>query len=120
MTPSEIITQEAQSKNADPTPVLQNLLEQINSGHVIMMQENDSLLFITRLGDKRAMVHLSTVDSPLTLRKSLAGFLKKLKDSEIDIIFGDTKNEQLLKLMKRVGFDVKKSNVPKFTWMAKV
>ena len=120
MTPSQIITAEAQQRGVDPKPVLQSTLAQVNSGHTVMLQENNSLLLVTRLGDGRAMVHLSTVDSPLALRSTLAGFLKKLKNSEIKVIYGDTLNEQLLKLMKKIGFDVEKSNLPKFTWMAKV
>ena len=120
MTPSQILTQEAQNKGVNPQPVLQTVLAQINSGHTVMIQENNSILLITRLGDKRAMLHLSTVDGPIALSKSLVGFLKKLKNSELSVVYGDTTNQQLLKLMKRVGWDVEKSNLPKFTWMAKV
>ena len=120
MTPSQILTQEAQKQGANPQQVLQSATSQVNSGHVVMIQENDSLLFITRLGDGRAMLHLSTVDAPLSLAKSLKGFLNKLKSSELKMVYGDTDNQQLLNLMKRVGWDVKKSNLPKFTWMAEV
>jgi len=120
MTPSQIITQEAQSQGANPQQVLQSVLAQVQSGHTVMVQENNSILLITRLGDKRAMLHMSTVDSPITLAKSLKGFLQKLKDSEVDTVYGDTTNQQLLALMKRVGWKVEKSNLPKFTWMAKV
>jgi len=120
MTPSQILMQDAQNQGADPQKVLQSALGQVNSGHTVLLQENNSILLVTRLGDKRAMVHLSTVDSPLTLRNTLAGFLKKLKASEIEVIYGNTLNQNLLKLMKKIGFDVQKSNLPKFTWMAKV
>jgi hypothetical protein len=120
MTPSQILTQDAQKQGANPQQVLQSAVAQVNSGHTVMMQENNSVLFVTRLGNGRAMVHLSTVDSPLALAKSLGGFLTKLKSSEIKTIYGDTNNQQLLKLMGRVGFHVEKSNLPKFTWMARL
>jgi hypothetical protein len=120
MTPSQILTQDAQNHGANPQQVLQSALAQVNSGHTVMMQENDSVLFVTRLGDKRAMVHLSSIDSPIKLKSSLAGFLKKLKASEIDVIYGDTVNQNLLKLMGKAGFKVEKSDLPKFTWKAKV
>lgn len=120
MTPSEIVTQDAQNNGVDPQKVLQNALAQVNSGHTIMMQKNNSVLLVTRLGDGRAMLHLFTVDSPLTLRHSLADFINKIKASEIKVVYGDTMNQQLLDLLKRVGVDVQKSNLPKFTWMAEV
>jgi hypothetical protein len=120
MTPSEIITQDAQNHGVDPEKVLQSVVGQVNSGHTIVMQENNSLLFVTRLGDHRAMVHLSTVDSHIALKQALSNFLKKLKESEIKVVYGNTINEQIIKLMKKVGAEVKKSNLPKFTWMASV
>jgi hypothetical protein len=120
MTPSQILTQEAQSQGQDPQRVLKSAVDQVNSGHTVIIQENDSLLFITRLGDGRAMLHLSTIDAPLTLAKSVKGFLHKLKSSELKTVYGDTNNQQILGLMKRVGWHVQKSNLPKFTWMAVV
>jgi methionyl-tRNA formyltransferase len=120
MTPSQILTQDAQNQGANPQQVLQGALAQVKSGHTVMLQENNSVLLVTRLGDKKAMIHLSTVDSPLILRHSLKSFLEKLKASEVDVIYGDTMNQQLLALMKKIGVNVEKSNLPKFTWMAKV
>ena len=120
MTPSEIVTQDAKNHGVDPEKVLRSVLGQVNSGNTIVMQENNSLLFVTRLGDHRAMIHLSTVDSPLTLRHSLSNFLKKLKESEIKVVYGNPINEEIIKLMKKIGAEVKKSNLPQFTWMAKV
>lgn len=120
MTPSEIITAEAQKRGADPQPVLQSVLGQVKSGHTILMQENNSVLLITRLGNGRAMIHICTVDSPLTLRNSIKGFWNKLKGSEVKTVYGDTKNEQIIELMKKAGVKIEKSNLPKFTWMAKV
>ena len=120
MTPSQILTQDAQNNGANPQQVLQGVLAQVHSGHTILMQENNSVLLVTRLGDKRAMIHLATVDSPLTLRHSIKSFLEKLKSSEVDVVYGDTVNQQLIELMKKVGVNVEKSNLPKFTWMAKV
>jgi len=120
MTPSQIVTQDAQNNGADPQKVLQSAIGQVKSGNTVLMQENNSVLLVTRLGDGRAMLHLFTLDSPLTLRHSLAGFINKIKTSEIKVVYGDTMNQQLLALLKKVGVDVQKSNLPKFTWMAEV
>jgi hypothetical protein len=120
MTPSQIIIQEAQQKGVNPAPIIQDMVARINGGHTVMLQENNSLLLVRRLGDKKAELHLSTVDSPITLKSSLSGFLKKLKDSELDVVYGDTKNDQLIRLMKKAGWPVKDSNNHKYTWMAKV
>jgi hypothetical protein len=120
MTPSEILTQDAQNQGEDPKKVLQSALAQVNSGHTIMMQENNSVLLITRLGDGRAMLHLSSLDSPITLRNSIKGFWKKLKGSGVKTVYGDTNNQQVIELMKKAGVKILKSNLSKFTWMAQV
>jgi hypothetical protein len=120
MTPSQILTQDAQNQGEDPQKVLQSALAQVNSGHTIMMQENNSVLLVTRLGDGRAMLHISTLDSPLTLRSSIKGFWKKLKGSEVKTVYGDTNNQQVIELMKKAGLKIIKSNLPRFTWMAHI
>ena len=120
MTPSQIITQQAQSQGVDPKQALQKAVAAINSGHAVMLQENNSVLLVIRLGDGKAALYLTTVDSPITLKSSFIGFLKKLKDSEIHTAYVDTKNDQIVRLMKKTGWDVKKSNNPKFTFMAKI
>jgi hypothetical protein len=120
MTPSEIITQEAQNKGVDPKQALQKTVTAINSGHAVMLQENNSVLLVIRLGDRKASLYLTTVDSPMALKSSFIGFLKKLKTSEIHTVYVDTKNPQIIRLMNKTGWDVKKSNNPKFTFMAKI
>ena len=120
MTPSQIITQQAQSQGVDPQQALQKTLTAVNSGHVIMLQENNSVLLIVRLGDGKAALYLTTVDSPIALKSSFIGFLKKLKKSEVHTAYIDTKNDQIVRLMKKTGWDVKKSDNPKFTFMAKI
>jgi len=120
MTPSQIITQDAKNNNVNPQQVLQTTLAQIKSGMSILLHQNNSVLTVTRLGNGKAMLHLFTLDPPLTLRHSLSNFIKQIKSSEIKVVYGDTMNQQLLALLKKVGVDVQKSNLPKFTWMAEV
>jgi hypothetical protein len=120
MTPSQIITKEAQSQGVDPKQALQHAVVLVNSGHAVLLQENNSVLLVLRLGDGKVALYLSTVDSPVSLKSAFSGFLKKLKASEINTAYVDTKNDQIVRLMKKTGWDVKKSNNPKFTFMAKI
>ena len=120
MTPSQIITQQAQNTGANPQKVLQSVFAQVNSGHTILLQENNSILLVTRLGDKRASLSMLTIDDPKTIENSLSGFLQKLKKSEINTVYGPKLDTNEEKIMKKTGWEVKKSNLPKFSWMAEI
>lgn len=120
MTPSEIIIKEAQSQGVDPETAVRQTSGAVKSGHAVLLQKNNSILLVVRLGDGRAALYLSTADSPITLRSSFSGFLKKLKASEVKKAYIDTKNPQIVRLMKKTGWDVEKSDMPKFTYMAKI
>lgn len=120
MTPSEIIMQEARSQGVDPETALRQTSGAVKSGHAVLLQENNSVLLVVRLGDRRSALYLSTADSPTALKSSFKGFLKKLKNSEVNTAYIDTKNPQIVRLMKKTGWDMEKSNLPKFTFMAKI
>jgi hypothetical protein len=121
MTPSEIIIKEAQSQSVDPKQALQHTVALVNSGQAVLLQENNSVLLVLRLGDGKVALYLSTVDSPVSLKSAFSVFLKKLKSSnEIHTAYVDTKNDQIVRLMNKTGWGVKKSNNPKFTFMAKI
>ena len=123
MTPSEIILQDSQQNGVDGQRILQGLASSIKNKQSLLLQENDSVLVLTHMSDKphNFSLHLFTADSPLTLAKSISVFIKKIRDMEGgQNVYGNTDNQQLLALLKRLGVDVLDSDLEGYTWMAEV
>lgn len=123
MTPSEIILQDSQQNGVDGQRILQGLAASIKNKQSLLLQENDSVLVLTHMPDKphNFSLHLFTADSPLTLAKSISVFIKKIRDMEGgQNVYGNTDNQQLLALLKRLGVDVLDSDLEGYTWMAAI
>lgn len=123
MKPSEIIVQDANRHGVNGDQLLRGIAAQIQSGKTFMMNANDSVLTLTKIGDESNSfaLHLFTLDSPLTLAKSLNIFIKTIRNIPgAQSVYGDTDNQQILNLLKRLGVDVLNSDLDGFTWMARI
>lgn len=118
MTPSEIIRKDAAREDYNPDIVIRKIQKIVESKGAVLLQENDSLLLLIGLPDNDAELHLYTADSPLTLAKSLRGFVQKIRDSEIETVYGSAEIPQTLELLKRLGVDVQPSDKEGYYWMA--
>ncbi len=118
MTPSEIITADAQQHGIDPQKVLAFVHDHIVKGHANLTQANNTLLFIIHLGQSAAEVHLYTVDNSVTVAKSIIHFIKILKQSPIKVLYGKADNPGIIVMMQKLGLDVQHSNMPQYNWMA--
>jgi len=58
MTPSEIILQDQYSQADDPKKVLMGIDRIIKAGNGILLQKNNSVLFLIRLGEGDVELHL--------------------------------------------------------------
>jgi len=120
MKATEIIMQDAQNNGVDGTILLQYLHQQMFNHKTVLLQENKSVLSLTKI-DNGVSVHLYSLDSPIILMKSLVSFLKKIRNMpQVKVIYGDTKNESILRLLGMIGLNVEPSNLPKYTWMARI
>jgi hypothetical protein len=118
MTPSEIIRKDAAREDYNPDIVIRKIQKLVENKGAVLLQENDSLLLLIGLPDNDAELHLYTADSPLTLAKSLRGFVQKIRDSEIETVYGSAEIPQTLELLKRLGVDVQPSDKEGYYWMA--
>lgn len=118
MTPTEIIRQDATREDYDADIVLRKISKLVSSKGAILLQSNNSLLLLIALPDNDAELHLYTADSPLTLAKSLKEFVQKIRDSEIETVYGSAEIPQTLELLKRLGVDVQPSDKEGYYWMA--
>lgn len=123
MKASEIILQDSERNGVDGQQLLNGIASQVKNKQAILMQENDSVLVMSKMKDtpRGFILHLFTADAPLSLAKSLTSFIKKIRKMEgVQSVYGNTDNQQLLGLLKRLDVDVLDSDLEGYTWMAKV
>ena len=117
MKPSEIITADSEKRGLDANSVLLGVKQLMDNNAAIILQENDSVALLLNLGDNRVEVHFFTVDSPVTMASSIAGIFDKIQDSEIEKVYGEADNQQIIRLMRSVGVNTQDSDLPKYNWM---
>jgi hypothetical protein len=126
MTPSEIITKEAQKYGINADILLHKINKLIQSNAGVLLQKNDSLLLLITVAKHVVELHVFTMDRPAVLADSVKYFISKIRESDIKKVYGDNdpkkeaELQKTLKLLKKLGVDVQKSNVPQYSWMAKV
>jgi hypothetical protein len=120
MKASEIIKQDIDSHGQDPNAALVTINQAVQSGHAILLHDNNSVLFLLRFAPNMVELHLYTTDSPLSMVQSLKVFIQKIKQSDIKAVYGKADSPQIVRLLKSIGVPVEDSNIPKFNWMARV
>jgi hypothetical protein len=122
MTPSEIILQDQYSQADDPKKVLMSIDRIIKAGNGVLLQKNNSVLFLIRLGDGDVELHLYTVDPPQSLASAIQYFIEKIKASDIKKVYfiKPKSGEQIVRMLKTYGVDIQKSDRKQYAYMAKV
>jgi len=122
MTPSEIILQDQYSQADDPKKVLISIDRILKSGNGILLQKNNSLLFLIRLGEGEVELHLYTIDPPQSLASAIQYFIEKIRNSEIKKVYfiKPKSGEQIVRMLKTYGVDIQKSDRKQYAYMAKV
>lgn len=118
MKPSEIITADVTNNGGDPTADLNLLSQAIQEKKVIVLQENNSVLLLFKIGNGAVEMHLYTVDSPIKVAKALIQFIKKIRASDIKAVYGKDEPTQTLQLLKNLDVEILPSDNPKYKWMA--
>jgi hypothetical protein len=123
MNPSEIIIKNVEQHGLDPKPLMVHLHQLMQLHQVIILHTNNSVLTITKiLGHEGSVsLHLYSLDSPIVLMKSLTHFFQQIKQiPHISVLYGDTTNQNLLALLGKIGLQVEQSDLPSYTWMARI
>lgn len=122
MTPSEIILRDQYSQADDPKKVLLGISRVMKAGNGVILQKNNSVLFLIRLGEGDVELHLYTVDPPQSLASAIQYFIKKIQDSDLKKVYfiKPKSGEQIVRMLKTYGVDIQKSDRKKYAYMAKV
>ena len=118
MKASQIIMADAQKRGVNANNALGLVSNAVKQKKAVLMQEGNSVLILTKIGDVAAETHLFTQESPIALARSLAAFMKRITDLGIRTIYGKADNQQIIELLKRVGFNVVASDLPEYNWKA--
>ncbi len=122
MTPSEIILRDQYSQADDPKKVLLGINRIVKAGNGILLQKNNSVLFLIRLGEGDVELHLYTVDPPQRLAAAIQYFIGKIRNSDLKKVYfiKPKSGEQIVKMLKTYGVDIQKSDRKEYAYMAKV
>jgi len=120
MTPSEIVTKDAERIGYDADVMLRKIDKLVTGKAAILLQENDTVLLLISIAKGVVESHLFTADSPKLLFKSLVKFWDKVKKSDINRVYTDITNPNVLEMSKRAGWNVQPSNMPRYNGMAVV
>ena len=120
MKPTEIISAEYQRLGKDPSKFLRALNIVINKKMALLLQEGDTILVLITIGEKEVELHLFTVEGPLKVARALSRFIKKIRDTDLKVVYGAEEPAQTLKMLETLGVKVEPSDKPNYKWMAKV
>jgi len=118
MKASKIILADAQKRGVDGNKALALISNAVKQKKAVLMQENNSVLFLTKISDDASEVHLFTQDGIMTLARSLSAFVKRGMALGIKTIYGKADNPQIIELLKKVGLNVVDSDLPQYNWKA--
>lgn len=122
MTPTEIILNDQYSQTDDPKRVLSVINKILNDGNGVLLQKNNSVLLLVRLGEGVVELHLYTVDAPQSLGSAIQYFIQKIRASDIKTVYfiQPKSGEQIVEMLKMYGVDVQQSDREKYAYMANV
>jgi Icc-related predicted phosphoesterase len=120
MTPSEIITADAQRNGVNPNSVITKMEKLLKSKKAIMLQHGDSVLIIRKFGDGLAELHIFTTDTPREIINAIKTFISKIKKSDIQTVYGNADNNQIIRVLKSLGVIVQNSDIDGYNWKADV
>lgn len=118
MTPSEIITADAQQHHVDPAQVLQFVSSHVEKGQGNLLQHGNSVLLLIHLGKQAIECHLYTIDPPNALRKALTNFLHIIRQTPVLRLYGKADNPGIVQMLHMIGLNVEHSDLPQYNWMA--
>ena len=120
MTPTEVISADIQAHGKDPQPDLQAIAQAVKADKGLILAYGNSVLFLLNIGDGAVELHLYTQDTPIKVAKALIYFIKKIRESDIQVVYGSEEPTQTLQLLKNLDVVVETSDNPKYKWMARV
>jgi hypothetical protein len=120
MTPAEIITADSEKRGLDANQVLSNIAVLLKKHDATLLHHGNTLLLLRGIGKNNVELHLFTQERSFALLKALKVFIKNIRHSKIDKVYGQADNKGILAFLKKLDVEVLPSDLPQYNWMAKV
>lgn len=120
MKPSEIITVDAKRNGVNPVPILNQLGRNLKNKNAILMQSGNTVLVVNKIGKGAAELHLYTADDRMAMIRALREFIAKIRETDLDAVYGKADNPQIIQILKALGVEVTDSDLPEYNWKALV
>lgn len=123
MNVTDVIAQDAERNGKRPASVLTGVMEAVDRRKAKLLHDNASVIILDPIeGSKSAYnLHLFTADKPQGLAKSAKVLLQQVRALPgVQKVYGTTKNNQLLRLLKMTGVNVMEPDRKGYTWMTEL
>jgi len=118
MKASEVIYNDKYTQEDGADRVLAAISKLVQDNMAVVLQNNGTVLVVVRLGDGAVEIHAYTVESGLRLISSIKVLIKKLKDSDIQVVyFADPRDAQMLQVLKMNDLKIVPSDRPQYQHM---
>ena len=124
MTPSEIITEDQKRfghSQEDTARLLETMVAMKNKHQAIVIQFNDSVLFLINLGKGCGEINFFTCDTPQKVKSAMQHFIKETKKGGFKRVYGEDGGpilQKTLQLSTSLGLKIQNSNIERYKWMA--
>lgn len=123
MTPEEIIKKSSWASGTDPDANWKTIDAVVKHGGGKLLRHKNSVLFLGGIPNQRAYFscHFYSTDSPVETKTNGAALFNEVKQIKgIERVYGNTKDQNIIRLMRLVGVDVMPSDLPQYTWMSEI
>jgi hypothetical protein len=124
MKPSEIIKKDSEKRGLDPTKTLVSIQYILTHKLGFLLNKNNSVLLLAKIGNNEYETHLFTEDSPLKLGQAMIAMFHDIEGLKIKAIYGNADNPQIINLLKqlaeREGTEIQNPDKPNYNWMIRL
>jgi len=121
MKPSEIITRFANKEGLNPQVILHTVAYIVKNKLGFVLSKNDTVVLFFEIAPKSYECHIATVDTPITLMRSMADIFRRLHKLNVKKMYGHADNFEIVAVMRRIvareGGQLQVSDIKDYNWM---
>lgn len=118
MTPSQIIMNDPTSLEDGYENVISALESRLQEGNSLLIQKDNSLLFLTRIGEGMAEAHFYTTDSAHKVVSAVRYFIEQMVNGGVKVMYiYDFGDKNMNRILQMIGLEVLPSDNERYQFM---
>lgn len=118
MNADQIVMQDIQEAGGNGSQFLAEVKQKLASGEALALRSGNSVAILERLENNAAECSIfTTSDGPQAVQEAM-DLINKIKQSDIQVIYGQKGQEKIFPVFQMAGLNVTKSDLPDYDWMA--